>query len=255
MSNAATTEDIKLGAWQYFMLFLSLLALVLLAVQTFLTHDVRTRELLIYIDHVVCAVFFTDFVWQLLVTKPKWKYLKWGWLDLLSSIPLLPELRIARLSRVIRIIRVLRGVKASRHMISYALLYKAKNAFAAVILGSVVLILFSTIAIYSLEPELSPRDAIWWCIFTLITGEYGDYYPQSNEARVITVMLMTAGVALFGTFTATVASVFLEKGQVDDEKRDLATIQKIEELKAEIDKLKNITAERISHGQSSQENR
>ena len=223
------------------MLFLSVFALLFLAVQTFLPVDARGESLFRMVDNLLCIVFFADFLLQLARTRPRRDYLKWGWLDLLSSIPILPEFRIARLARVIRIIRVLRAARASKNMFRFVLLHRARSTFGAVALGSIVLLLFSIVAIVNVEPSISPRDAFWWCLFTLITGEYGDFYPDTTEGRVITALLMTAGVAVFGTFTATVASFFLQKDQKQDERRDeeilsevAKLIQKISEIKSQL---------------------
>ena len=79
---------------------------------------------------------------------------------------------------------------------------------------------------------------IGWCLFTLVTGEYGDFYPASTEGRVVTVLLMTAGVAVFGTFTASVASFFLEEDQQEDEKRETAMMAEVGSLRLEIQELK-----------------
>jgi voltage-gated potassium channel len=232
-------KEQPLGLWQYFMLVLSILALGLLAVQSFLPLDADTSRTLRIVDTIICAVFFTDFVWQLIRTRPRMAYLKWGWLDLISSIPMLPAFRVARLARVARIIRVLRGARASRHMLALILLHRARSTFSTVVFGSFVLLLFSAIAIVSVEPSLGPRDAFWWCLFTLITGEYGDFYPTSTEGRIITALLMTAGVAVFGTFTASVASFFLEEEQEQDEQRDTAILAEIGKLTREIAQLKH----------------
>ncbi len=123
-------------------------------------------------------------------------------------------------------------------MLGLILLHRARSTFGAVVFGSFVLLLFSAIAIVNVEPSLTPRDAFWWCLFTLITGEYGDFYPATTEGRIITALLMTAGVAIFGTFTASVASFFLEEEQEQDERRDTAILAEIGKLTREISELK-----------------
>ena len=228
-----------LGVWQYFMLVLSIFALLLLAVQSFVRLTPNTASTLDVIDTIICVFFFFDFLWQLYHTHPRTAYLKWGWLDLVASIPMFPALRIARLARIARIIRVLRGARASKNMLSLILIHRARSTFGAVMFGSFILLLFSAIAIINVEPSLSPRDAFWWCLFTLITGEYGDFYPASTEGRVITALLMTAGVAIFGTFTASVASFFLEEEQHEDKRRDTATLVAVNKLSHEISELRN----------------
>ena len=73
---------------------------------------------------------------------------------------------------------------------------------------------FGSIAILQFEQGptgtiQSPGDAMWWAIVTVTTVGYGDTYPVSPEGRVLASVLMAAGVGLFGTFTAFIASWFL----------------------------------------------
>ncbi len=227
-----------LGVWQYFMLLLSIASLALLAVQTFLETTGKETKALGTTDNIICLVFFGDFIWQLIHTKPRRAYLKWGWLDLVSSIPLIPAFRVARLARIVRIIRVLRGARAAKNILTILFIHRARNTFAAVVFGSFILLLFSALAIVIVEPTMAPEDAFWWCLFTLISGEYGDYYPSSTEGRIITALLMTAGVALFGTFTASVASFFLEEDQIEDERRDADILHEISKLTKEVSELR-----------------
>lgn len=192
------------------MLVLSILALLLLTAQTLLPSDSRFQEMFWRIDYVFCGFFFLDFLLQLFQTESRKSYLKWGWLDLLSSIPVMPQFRIARVARLIRIIRVLRAVRASKQILEVLHFHRSRNALGAVVFGSVVLLLCSMVAIISFEPSLSSSEAFWWSIFTLITGKMVGYYPETTEGRIVALMLMTAGVAIFGTFTATLASRFIE---------------------------------------------
>jgi voltage-gated potassium channel len=55
----------------------------------------------------------------------------------------------------------------------------------------------------------SAEDAIWWSYVTMTTVGYGDKFPVITEGRIIAAVLMTAGVGLFGTFTANVSSWFV----------------------------------------------
>lgn len=227
-----------LGVAQYFMLLLSIGSIVLLAIQTFAAATGNTAEALRTADNIICLVFFSDFVWKLVRSRPRSAYLKWGWLDLVSSIPILPEFRIARLARIVRIIRLLRGARAAKDILAVMLIHRARHTFAAVVFGSFLLLLFSALAIVTVEPSMAPNDAFWWCLFTLITGEYGEFVPTSTEGRIITVVLMTAGVALFGTFTASVASFFLGEDQQEDERRDADILREIGRLTAEVAELR-----------------
>ena len=161
---------------------------------------------------------------------------------------MLPAFRIARLVRVARIIRVLRGARAGKQILAVILIHRARNTFAAVVLGSFLLLLFSALAIITVEPTMVPRDAFWWCWFTFITGEYGEFLPPSTEGRIIAALLMTAGVALFGTFTASVASFFLEEDQKEDERRDADILHEIGRLTVEVAELRKQINGDKTHG-------
>ncbi|MCK5862704.1 MAG: ion transporter [Candidatus Hydrogenedentes bacterium] len=237
-----------LGIWQYFMFLLSIITLAMLAVQTFGKVAEDLSSILQFSDNIICIFFFADFLWQLSRSRPMSAYLKWGWLDLLSSIPMLPAFRIARVVRIVRILRVLRAARASKHLFKFILIHRARSTFGAVVFGSFILLLFAVMAIVTIEPTMNANDAFWWCLFTLITGEYGDYYPASTEGRIITTLLMTAGVALFGTFTASVASFFLEGEQEEDEKRDIDILHEVSQLKQQVSELRKEIKEEKYNG-------
>ena len=57
------------------------------------------------------------------------------------------------------------------------------------------------------------EDAIWWAYVTITTVGYGYKFPITTEGRVIVALLMTVGMALFGTFTAYLASWFVGEGE------------------------------------------
>ncbi|MDP0624856.1 potassium channel family protein [Porphyromonas gingivalis] len=58
--------------------------------------------------------------------------------------------------------------------------------------------------------------AIWWSYVTITTVGYGDKYPVTTEGRIIAMFLMTAGVGLFGTFTAYIASLFVSDNKKEE---------------------------------------
>jgi len=232
------TEE-SFGIWQLSMLILSIVTLVMLTAQTFLMIDERLLDIFLIAVSIICCFFFADFLLHIRYSRPLKSYLKWGWLDLLSCIPLLPIFRIASIARIVRILRVLKAARASKHILYFILIHRSRNTFVAVVFGSFVLLLFSAMAIVTIEPNMKAADAFWWCFFALFKGELGSYYPSSVEGRIITALLITAGVALFGTFTASVASFFLEEEQEEEERRDADILREIEQLKQQIIELRD----------------
>ena len=77
----------------------------------------------------------------------------------------------------------------------------------------VVLILAGAGGLTWFEEDRSFPDAVWWAIVTLTTVGFGDIAPISLGGRAIGVVLMFFGIGVLGTFTATIAGVFVEKRQ------------------------------------------
>jgi voltage-gated potassium channel len=215
------------------MLVLCLFALTALGVETMLPIRESTREILRYADTAVCALFFIDFLIQLGRAERKWDYfVRWGWIDLISSVPMVDALRIGRAARFMRILRVIRGIRSTKLLAEFVLMRRAQGAFLAAMLISLLLVVFASIAILQFEQVpganiTSAQDAVWWAVVTLTTVGYGDRFPVTGEGRVIAGLLMVTGVGLFGTFSGYVASWFLVPGEKRQE-------SEVSELRAEI---------------------
>lgn len=208
--------------YQLFMFGLGVYVLLALAAQTFLPLSEATDAILDHVDDLICIVFFVDFWVNLFSAHNKLAYLKWGWIDLASSIPMIDMARAARLARIIRILRAFRGIRSARFIADYWLHRRADGAFFAIALLSVMLVLFSSISILQFEtvPESNirtPQDALWWAFTTITTVGYGDKFPVTVEGRAIAALLMTAGVGMFGSFTGLMASWILRPARKDQE--------------------------------------
>jgi Ion channel len=59
-------------------------------------------------------------------------------------------------------------------------------------------------------------DALWWAVTTITTVGYGDRFPMSSAGRAVAVVLMIAGIAMFGVITATIAAYFVEQKAEED---------------------------------------
>lgn len=116
---------------------------------------------------------------------------------------------------------------------------RAQSAFLTALLLSFLLVTTSAIAVLQLEtaPEANIRtaeDALWWAVTTVTTVGYGDRYPVSSEGRAVAVLLMTAGVGLFGTFSGLVASWFLRPGEARQESEMDELLAEVRELREEL---------------------
>jgi voltage-gated potassium channel len=226
--------------FQLFILALSLYALAALAAETLLPVSAGTHQLLEYADTGVCVLFFLDFLYQLFEAPSKWGYFtRWGWIDLLSSVPMVNALRVGRIARVARILRVLRGMRSTKLLASFILERRAHGAFLAATLVSLLLIVFASIAVLQFESGLeganikTAADALWWSAVTITTVGYGDRYPITPEGRAVAVLLMMAGVGLFGTISGFVTSWLLaspgepRQSELELLRSDLAEIRRL----------------------------
>jgi voltage-gated potassium channel len=227
--------------YQFAMLVLCLYALAVLAAQSVIWLSPGTRTILDYADYVVCAIFFADFLVSLQGATNRWQYLRtWGWLDLLSSIPMIDVARWGRIARVVRVFRVMRGLRATKLLAGVGVRRRAVDTVLAAGLVGLLLVGFCRVGVLHFETSAdsnirSPDDALWWAFATITTVGYGDRFPVTGEGRVIATILMVAGVGLFGTFSGFLAAWFLghgTEGSADDGLTEIR--QELVELKAAV---------------------
>jgi voltage-gated potassium channel len=244
MSDPASQPKTGLApGYQIFMLALCLYAIGALAARTAIRFNESTAVILDTADYAVCVVFFVDFLWNLKRADNAWRYfITWGWIDLLSSLPIIGVARWGRLARVMRIFRVLRVLRASKRLATAIMNGRAENTALAAGLVALLLVTFCSIAMLNFESVpganiLTPEDALWWAMTTITTVGYGDRFPVTTEGRVVAVILMSAGVALFGTLSAYLAKWFITPEVDQSSDRELAALRaEIASLRAAIER-------------------
>ncbi|MBP7808113.1 MAG: ion transporter [Bacteroidia bacterium] len=216
--NQSDEKKENLGFLNLLILLLSFYVLIALLVDTIFKLPPEVSKLLNYIDNIICAVFLFDFMVRFKKAESKLAFMKWGWIDLVASIPTFDFMRAGRLLRVIRLIRLIRAFRSTKHIVQHVFKNKIQGTLTSVAIIAVLMLLFSSVAILQFEtaPDSNIKtaeDAIWWSYVTITTVGYGDKYPVTTEGRIIAVILMTVGVGLFGTFTAFVSSWFVKSNQ------------------------------------------
>jgi voltage-gated potassium channel len=205
---------------------LSIYVIVALIIEATTDLSAENIKLLRDIDYGISFVFFIDFLVRFFSAKNKLHYMRWGWIDLLASIPYSEFFLAARFFRVIQLLRVLRAFRSMRHITKYYFSDKVKGTFTSVGIIAVLMVIFCAIAILNAEKDApnanikTATDALWWAYVTITTVGYGDKYPVTTEGRIIAVALITVGVGLFGTFTAYVASWFVEKREEEEQEKE-----------------------------------
>lgn len=205
----------RIGLLEIAVLVLSVYVLGALFAQTVFHVPREVSQLLDRIDTFVCVVFLADFAIRFRRAPSKLAFMKWGWIDLISSIPAYDFLRWGRMVRVFRIIRILRAFRSARHLVAFLYRFRTRGLAFTVVLTAFVLVVFSSIAILAFEDEKqsnirTPFDAVWWAISTMTTVGYGDKVPVTVEGKIVAMILMVTGVGLFGVLTGLFARLFVE---------------------------------------------
>jgi len=220
-----TEERNRLGFLNLLIICLSIYVLIALLIDTVVTLDPEVSRLLSFIDDAICVVFLFDFGKRLYEAPDRVEFMKWGWIDLVSSIPTLGWFRAGRAFRLFRLLRVLRAFRSVRHLAAHIFKNRVQGTFSSVAIFAVLMEIFSAVAILQVEnaPNSNIRtaeDALWWSWVTITSVGYGDKYPVTTEGRLIAAFLMTVGVGLFGTFTGFVASWFVQERKEEEEEEE-----------------------------------
>ncbi len=106
------------------------------------------------------------------------------------------------------------------------------------ILGVLIICIISFgYVFYLAEPQIkSFGDGVWWALVTITTVGYGDITPLTTLGKFVAGTLMFVGLGLIATVTAIVSAKFVAN-YVDHHTND-DVLEKLEELEAEIEKLK-----------------
>jgi voltage-gated potassium channel len=251
MNSPKTNAKEQINGEQMLILVLSVYVLAALLVETLMTLPAEVARLLDVVDNIICVVFLWDFFFRLKRAENKLAFLKWGWIDFVSSIPNLDVLRWGRAVRLARLFRILRAIRSIKTLGTAIFAHRAKGAFLSASLMAALVIVFSSIVVLNCETADNSNiktagDALWWAAATVTTVGYGDHYPVTSGGRIVGALLMLAGIGLFGTFTAFIASLFVESHGHEKEKLEALT-QEVKSLREKIESLDRSGNDRTNH--------
>ena len=150
----------------------------------------------------------------------------YGIIDLLSFLPYyLPAffpsgVAVFRMFRVVRIFRLFR-INAYSDSLSLIgkVIKRQKNQILASVFIIILLILASSLCMYSVEHDAQPTvfrnafSAIWWATSTLLTVGYGDIYPITFLGQALGIVITFLGVGLVAIPTGIISAGFIAEYQ------------------------------------------
>lgn len=197
---------------------------------------------------VIWVIFILDFLLKFFLAPHKWDFLKSNVITLVSL--LVPALRLFRLARVVRVFRAARAVRGLRLVKVVGSLNRGMRALSSsfgrrgvgYVAGLTGVVLFLGAAgMYAFENDVedglgSYADALWWTAM-LLTSLGSEYWPKTLEGRALCFLLALYGFAVFGYFTATLASFFMGR-DAESPEAELAGAAQVAALHAELRQLR-----------------
>ena len=212
------------------------------------------------VEEITVAFFAVDYVLRIITARQQYKgypagkaigkYVTSGYgiIDLLSFLPhYLPTFfpagaAVFRMFRVVRIFRLFR-INAYSDSLSLIgnVLSKKKTQLLASVFVIAMLIMASSLCMYSVEHEAQPdvyRNAfsgIWWATSTLLTVGYGDIYPITPMGQFLGIIITFLGVGLVAIPTGIISAGFVEEYQLATRLADIEQEKDVRFIKASID--------------------
>ena len=148
----------------------------------------------------------------------------YGLIDLFAIVPyflpiVFPAGAVAfRIFRVIRILRLFRiNSRYDAFNVITSVLKEKKNQLISSMCMIMILMLASSLCMYSLEHEAQPDQfknafsGIWWAVSTLLTVGYGDIYPITVAGKIMAIIISFLGVGMVAVPTGIISAGFVEQ--------------------------------------------
>ena len=242
-------EDPVSRGYDFFCAFVVILNLTVSVMQTFRNLKSRWGAAFRTIEFLTVAFFAVDFMLRLWTADYLYRneerpraMLRYifsfsGIIDILSFLPyylpvMFPDGAVA--FRMIRVIRIFRLFRINKYYDSLNVITEVMRSKRQALVSSVfiilVLMLASSLCMYSLEHEAQPEvfqnafSGIWWAASTLLTVGYGDIYPVTTMGKFLGIVISFLGVGMVAIPTGIISAGFIEQ---------YALVKKITEESAE----------------------
>ncbi|CAN5676092.1 hypothetical protein BH23CHL5_BH23CHL5_24360 [soil metagenome] len=240
------SANIEITGYELFILTLSLYSIFNLFL-LLLPFSAEQKRIVVVMEIAVGMLFLFDFLRRLVLATHRRHYFvhQFGWLDLIAGIPI-PGFRLAKIAGIRR---------AGIHVRDYGFrLFKsevnngrAANALLIAVLATLLVLQFGSMLVVEREIDASDSnirsagDAIWWSYVTITTVGYGDKYPVTIQGRLVGILMLSLGVALFAVITGYLSNAFINPRAAREEeaRQRVANQQEMAELRRSVEALRS----------------
>jgi len=165
------------------------------------------------VDAFIALIILADFLARFWITDDKKSYFTRfsTWTDLIVIVTLLLPAFVESFLflRVLRALRLLRSYHVLRDLRNEYAYFKRNEDIIQSVINLFVFIFVITALVYVLQARTNPEitsyiDALYFTVATLTTTGFGDITLQGSSGRLLAVIIMVVGVALFVRLVQTI---------------------------------------------------
>lgn len=226
-------EDIPSRFFDIFIVIVISLNILSMFLQTFEQLS-SMYPLFIAIEYITTFIFCIEYILRIITAeylypdrtkgqarlKFLWSYD--GVVDLLTIIPVffLSGFVVFRMLRVVRIFHLFRiNAQYDSFNVIVSVLYEKRNQIMSSVFIILILMLASSLGMYSAEHEAQPEafknafSGLWWSVSTVFTVGYGDIYPITAVGKIMAILISFLGVGAVAIPTGIISAGFVEQYQ------------------------------------------
>lgn len=194
---SARSQNFRLG-----ILFFDILTILFFVGASMMDNNIIIR----IIEYGIALIILLDFSIRLWIANNKTNYLTQftTWADIIVFFSLLAPLLSENLLflRVLRSLRLLRSYHVLRDLRKRYTYFRQNEELIQSIINLCVFIFIVTAMVYVMQVNINPQiknyiDALYFTVTTLTTTGFGDITLQGSSGRLLAVVIMVVGVALF----------------------------------------------------------
>lgn len=158
------------------------------------------------LDYIIAVLIAADLAARTIIAPRSWRSLMspFAVVDLLVIFSLLAPLIFDNLAflRVLRMLRLLRSYHVVKELRGHIAWFRDNEDALRSATNLVVFVFFVSAVVFVLEGRRNPGissflDALYYTVTSLTTTGYGDITMTDTTGRILTIVIMVVGVALF----------------------------------------------------------